>query len=215
MKHALVGLLLAAGCASSGVQQGYFFGHDLRREQSVVYVLDISGSLQEATGTIPEEPTTATAAEAAVPRIGVAELQRKLEKVKRHLIASLHGLPAGSTFNIVLFSDGVLKLSPEMIPVSPATVDQVGAFVARLEDGGSTNMFAAVEAGLSAGGHHVILLTDGLPTTSTPQEILELAARANENHHLVISTVSVGADQAREFLHQLAAENSGSFTSYD
>src|SRR5262245_16709052 len=229
MKHAFLGGLLAGGCASSGVQQGYFFGHDLRKEQSVVYVLDMSGSMREASGTIVEEAGAGIAAEAAgqvvggllgsgaghAAKSGVEKLREKLEKVKLHLIASLNGLPPGSTFNIVLFSDGVLKLSPEMVPVSPATVGLVSAFVAQLEAGGSTNMFAAVEAGLYAGGHHVILLADGLPTSSTPQEILELAARCNGNHQFVISTVGVGADQAREFLHQLAAQNSGSYTSYD
>ena len=37
------------GCASGGavsIQPGYFFGHDLRHEQSIVYVLDLSGSMR-------------------------------------------------------------------------------------------------------------------------------------------------------------------------
>jgi len=214
MKHALfLASLLSGGCASAGVQPGLFFGHDLRKEQSVVYVLDVSGPMREASTTIVDDAGTVSAGDPVTSEL--RKLRDKLDKVKLHLIASLKGLPLGSTFNIVLFSDGVLKLSPDMIPVTPENVALVGAFVDNLETGGSTNMFAAVEAGLSAGGHHIILLADGLPTSSSPQEILDLAARWNDHRQLVISTVGVGPDQAREFLQQLAAQNNGSFRSYD
>src|ERR1041384_3586119 len=103
MKQALfLGVLLSGGCASSSVQQGYFFGHDLRKEQSVVYVLDVSGSMHEASGTIRWQAGPAVAAGAASHVVGgllgssagsaarssVEKLREKLAKVKLHLIAS-------------------------------------------------------------------------------------------------------------------------------
>jgi hypothetical protein len=52
----------------------------------------------------------------------IQKLKQKVEKVKVHLIASLNGLPPGSVFNVILFSNGVQKLAPGMIEANPASV---------------------------------------------------------------------------------------------
>src|SRR5262245_14596726 len=46
------------------LENGFFFGHDLRQEDSVVYVLDLSGSMSGRTGTIAEQVGKDAAAEA-------------------------------------------------------------------------------------------------------------------------------------------------------
>jgi Mg-chelatase subunit ChlD len=145
----------------------------------------------------------------------VKQLQEKVGKVKLHLIASLNGLPPGSQFNVVLFSDGVQKLSPVMVPVSPTTVGLVSAFVSKLEAGGSTSLNSAIGVGLHAGSSQVIILTDGLPTDSSPQQILQMVARENYTHAQTVSTVGVGHDQDFSFLRDLAQQNGGAFVSYD
>jgi uncharacterized protein YegL len=223
---------LALGCGGSvsvGVQPGYFFGHDLRAAQSVVYVLDLSGSMRGGSGSVVENVGTGVAAKAGGTLVGgflgrrtgravednVQKLQQKVEKVKLHLIASLNGLPQGSMFNVVLFSSGVQKLAPTMVPVNPGTVGLVSAFVARLEAGGSTSLGAAIGAGLNAGGQQVIILTDGLPTDTSPGNILMMVAQANAQRQFIVSTVGVGHDQDLSFLKQLAHSNGGAFVSYD
>ncbi len=223
---------LAAGCsahASVSVKPGFFFGHDLRQAKSVVYVLDLSGSMREQSGSVVEQVGTNAAAKAGGSLAGgllghgtgqavedtVKKLQEKVEKVKLHLIASLNGLPQGSQFNVILFSDGVQKLSPVMVPVNPGTTGLVSAFVARLEAGGSTSLGSAINAGLHTGGDQVIVLTDGVPTDTSPQEILEMVARENNEHTIRVSTVGVGHDQDFSFLRDLAQQNGGVFISYD
>ena len=37
------------------LENGFFFGHDLRSEDSVAYVLDLSGSMSDRTGTAAEQ----------------------------------------------------------------------------------------------------------------------------------------------------------------
>jgi Mg-chelatase subunit ChlD len=230
---AVAALALLGSCASGGatvsVQPGYFFGHDLRQAQSVVYVLDLSGSMRGGSGSVVENVGTDVAAKATGSLVGgflgrrtgrvaednIKKLQQKVEKVKLHLIASLNGLPQGSQFNVVLFSSGVQKLSPVMVPVTPGTVALVSAFVARLEAGGSTSLGSAIMAGLHTGGNQVIILTDGLPTDASPQQILSIVARENYQRTLRVSTVGVGHDQDLSFLRQLAYENGGAFMSYD
>jgi hypothetical protein len=222
----------ASACASHAavsVQPGFFFGHDLRQARSVVYVLDLSGSMREGSGSVAENVGTDVAAKAGGTLVGgflgngtgrmvednVKKLKQKVEKVKLHLIASLNGLPPGSQFNIVLFSSGVQKLSPAMVPVTPATVGLVSAFVSQLEAGGSTSMMNAIQAGLHAGGSQVILLTDGVPTDASPQQIIDMVGYENASHALTLSTVGVGHDQDFGFLRELATRNGGAFVSYD
>jgi hypothetical protein len=217
------------GHATVTVQPGYFFGHDLRAARSVVYVLDLSGSMRGSSGSVVEQVGTGVAASAGGSLVGgllgrstgravednVKKLQQKVEKVKLHLIASLNGLPPGSQFNVILFSDGVQKLSPVMVPVNPGTVGLVSAFVSKLNASGSTSLGSAIVVGLHAGGSQVIVLTDGIPTDTSPQQILQMVARENYSHALTVSTVGVGHDQDFSFLRDLAQQNGGAFISYD
>jgi len=233
-KRFLLCLLLSVGwgCSAHGsvsIQPGYFFGHDLRAARSVVYVLDLSGSMRGGSGSVVENVGTGVAASAGGSLVGgflgrrtgrmvennVQKMQQKVEKVKLHLIASLNGLPQGSQFNVVLFSDGVQKLAPGMIPVTPATVGLVSAFVSRLEASGSTSLGAAIGAGLATGGRQVIVLTDGLPTDASPDQILGYVAQQNAAHTMTVSTVGVGHDQDLRFLQTLAQMNGGHFVAYD
>jgi hypothetical protein len=229
---AAVAMTSVAGCSTQSsvtIQPGYFFGHDLRQAKSVVYVLDLSGSMRGGSGSIAENVGTDVAAQAGGSLVGgflgrrtgravesnIQKLRQKVEKVKMHLIASLNGLPPGSMFNVLLFSNGVQKLAPGMIETSPASVGLVSAFVSQLEASGSTSLGAALNAGLHAGGQHVIVLTDGLPTDASPQQIMYMVAQQNAAHTMTISTVGVGHDQDLGFLRDLAVANGGSFVSYD
>jgi len=211
------------------LENGFFFGHDLRAEDSVVYVLDLSGSMSGRTGTVAEQIGKDAAAEAGGSLIsgiaggGVANdaagsvlsMDKKVEIVKDQLIASLRGLPSGAQFNIILFSNDVQRLAPGMITANAASTNAVGAFVSRLQEGGSTSLESAILAGLESEAHDLLVLTDGLPTDSTPEAIIGKVRERNQGQKHRISTVGVGDDQAKDFLTQLASENGGKYTSYD
>jgi hypothetical protein len=211
------------------LENGYFFGHDLRSEDSVVYVLDLSGSMSGRTGSVVEQIGKDSAAEAGgsilagVTGSGVASeaadsalsMDKKVELVKDHLIASLRGLPSGARFDVILFSDGVQHLAPTLITANAASTTIVSAFVSRLQEGGSTSLKSAIMAGLDSDAKDLLVLTDGLPTDSSPEEILTSVQQRNGNKAHRISTVGVGDDQAKDFLTRLATENSGKYTSYN
>src|SRR5688572_4795540 len=117
------------------LENGYFFGHDLRAEDSVVYVLDLSGSMSGRTGSVVEQVGKDSAAQAGGSLISgltgssvaheaadsVLSMDKKVELVKDHLIASLRGLPAGARFDIILFSDGVQHLAPTLLTANAAS----------------------------------------------------------------------------------------------
>jgi len=211
------------------LENGFFFGHDLRQEDSVVYVLDLSGSMSGRTGTVVEQVGKDAAAEAGGSLVSgltggnnvageaadsVLSMDKKVEIVKDHLIASLRGLPNGAQFNIILFSNDVQRFSPVMITANAASTNTVGAFISRLQEGGATSLSSAIMAGLDTEAKDLLVLTDGLPTDSSPEEILTKVRQRNQSKVQRISTVGVGGDQAQDFLTQLATENGGKYTSY-
>jgi uncharacterized protein with von Willebrand factor type A (vWA) domain len=209
------------------LENGFFFGHDLRQEDSVIYVLDLSGSMSGRTGSVAEQLGKDTAAKAGGSLISgitggvgseaadsVLSMDKKVELVKDHLIASLRGLPAGARFNIILFSNDVQRLAPTLITANAASTNIVSAFVSRLREGGSTSLKSAIMAGLDSEAKDLLVLTDGLPTDSTPEEILTSVKQRNENKGHRVSTVGVGDDQAKDFLTQLATDNGGKYTAY-
>lgn len=202
---------------------GFFFGHDVRPFQSVTYVLDLSGSMSERTGSVLGQMGRESASSAVASfggSLGAAtagsllSMDKKVELVKDHLNASLRGLSTGAEFNIVLFSGDVQKLAPGMMRANAATTALVSAFVARLEEGGGTSMRSAIEADLATGAEDIMVLTDGLPTDATPQEILTMVDGQNAAKTHRIFTVGVGDDQAEDFLTKLAEDNGGKYLAY-
>jgi uncharacterized protein YegL len=91
----------------------------------------------------------------------------------------------------------------------------VSAFVSQLEASGSTSLGSAIAAGLQSGAQQLMVLTDGLPTDSSPQQIMHMVAQVNSNRAMSIWTVGVGHDQDLTFLRDLALANNGSYVAYD
>ena len=211
------------------LESGYFFGHDVHAFQSITYVLDLSGSMSERTGTVVEQVGKGAAANVGGSMLrGVAgntvggaaadtvlSMDKKVELVKDHLNASLRGLSDGAEFNVVLFSDGIQKLAPGMVPASGFTTTLVSAFVSQLREGGGTSMKSAIEAGLNTDAEDLMVLTDGLPTDATPDSILAMVASYTERRPRRIFTVGVGSDQAGDFLSRLATEHDGQYLAYE
>ena len=89
----------------------------------------------------------------------------------------------------------VQRLAPGMITANAASTNAVGAFVSRLQEGGSTSLEQAILAGLDSEAHDLLVLTDGLPTDSTPEAIIGKVRERNQSQQHRISTVGVGDDQ--------------------
>jgi hypothetical protein len=219
-----------ASARSSRFDDGFFFGHDVRMYRKVVYVLDLSGSMRGRTGSVASQVGTTAGASiggsfarsVAGNDIGgaaadtAATVDQKVELVKDHLMASLRGLPEGSEYNILLFSNGVQKLAPSWVSAGGLSNALVGSFLAQLGAGGQTSLMEAIQAGLDTDAEEVMVLTDGLPTDASPEAILAMTrARQQASKPKRIYTVGVGTDQARDFLTHLAQDNGGKYLAYD
>ena len=102
----------------------------------VVYVLDISGSMKT-----------------------------RIRRADRELESALRELHTDDTFNIIAFSDNSRLFGPNMVEVSPQSVQRAGDFLADLPLGGQTNLEDAIARALMLRDvNEVVVLTDGVPT---------------------------------------------------
>jgi uncharacterized protein YegL len=194
--------------------------------QKVVFVVDISGSMEgKNEGTLQDRVTgmaVQTGGTALGQAIGgsvgsflgqqTASEVTKLGGAKRELIPALEGLPESSSFSIITFGN---ESKPWMMGMAPASSSNRGiaaAFVKQLEANGGTPARRALEQAFGYPDATVIFfVSDGQPTDSNATDILSLVRTLNGQRHVVVSTVGLGADQDERFLGQLASENAGHY----
>ncbi|MCC6900381.1 MAG: VWA domain-containing protein [Polyangiaceae bacterium] len=105
-----------------------------------VYILDVSGSMQS-----------------------------KLATLRDSVELALHQLKPDDRFRVITFDDAVTDLTGGFLPASPGNISATAAKVQALVDGGGTNLFTAIQSGLS--GLHAdrvtstILITDAETNT--------------------------------------------------
>ncbi len=190
----------------------HYYGIQFRAE-SVVYLLDVSGSMNE--------PALASGVTGQGPKH-----ETKLERAKRELIRSLESLPVGTRVNVTAYSDRAQSYAPELLKLDATTRRALVAWVRALTATGETNLYDPVEALLMSGRgsdakldkrirvETVFLLTDGIPTAGrlrTPSEITREIARQNEMARLVLHTIGVGPDHSKELLKGMAEATGGRY----
>ena len=157
------------------------------RSQSVVFVLDRSGSMSG----------------------------EKIEQARDALAFVLNTLREGDTFNIVVYDDRVETFAPELQRLSRETRDEAARFVANIRAGGSTNIDSALRTALEMlkddnKPQYVLFLTDGLPTAGATDElVIAKHARAANRDEARIFPFGVGFDVNARLLDRLSAENGG------
>ena len=219
--------LYVIGCSSSKlmtVKGGQFYGIDVVQDQRVIFVLDISGSMNESDVSLGEGLMKGAATSAVGSLFGSnAEslvtsarelLEKRVEVAKTQLIAAVMGLSDQSVFNVVIFRQQAERLSPVPMPSNIGTKAAISHFVSKLEAGGGTDMRGGILNALKMKPTHMIILGDGMPTSSSPEAILELL-RARNQGSFRVSTVGIGSGQATAFMKTLAQENGGVFIQVD
>ncbi len=117
------------------------------RGRHVVFVIDCSGSMGAEVFT------------------NAGRRVNRLDYVRYELGRALAALPAGATFNIVVFAGGVLRWQPRGVAASVANQQQAMAFMAHQRPEGGTNIWDAMKTALQEPGvDEVHFLTDGTPT---------------------------------------------------
>src|SRR6185436_9779039 len=194
--------------------------------QKVVFVVDISGSMEGKNEGNIQDRVTGMAVQASGSAIGSAiggslgsfvgqqttSEVTKLGGAKRELIPAIQGLPDTSSFSIITFGNEVKPWLMGMTGADGKSRNIAAAFVKDLEANGGTPARRALEEAFKYPDATLIFfVSDGQPTDSSAADILGRVRELNAQRHVVVSTVGLGGDQDEKFLTQLAAENGGHY----
>lgn len=160
----------------------------------IVFVLDSSGSMNEA---LPEQPRHTRGSMAV-----------------EELIHVLPRLAAGARFDIVFFTDRAAAYGGgRLTPRDEEHLTQASGWLRNRRFDGSTNLGGGLELAFAHPEvDEIVLLSDGEPTAgeTRPHRILGQVARWNRWRHVRLSTISLGAPPAaRALLYKLADQNGG------
>lgn len=173
--------------------------------KDVVYCLDITASMQAA---------------------GMKKLPLAINALKDSVMM----LGNNDKLNIVAFSNTAKPMSEEMLPANPANIKRVLKYLDRftsksIQGNTGTNILAALEVALTLDPSVIVLITDGLPTTSpdypieVDRDIIFEKVREKNVNNAVIYVVALEFDfklsHAAELLVSLAEEHNGKIKAID
>jgi Ca-activated chloride channel family protein len=146
----------------------------------------------------------------------------KIEQAKNALHFILGQLGENDRFSIVSFNDYLSTLAHTLQPVEKRALSDARRYVNRLNADGSTDLEAALQAGLDILAHSeyrnvpriIVFLTDGLPTAGVTDDALiaRLVAQTNARLEARLHVFGVGYDVNTHLLDRLAADNGGTVT---
>ncbi len=176
------------------------------RSKRLVYVLDVSGSMNEVAGLTGQ-----------ISRIQAA---------KKELIASIRSLPEDANFNIIFYDDTVSVWKPKMVTATKEVKAEAVKWTEEVKAVGATNIFDALEKAFEMAGRGtkdsrntvaldtIYLLSDGQPNRGRliePSTIISEMSRMNDQKKVRIHTIGIGKDHNAEFMRRLAALTGGSY----
>lgn len=176
------------------ISKSTFFGVRIASKR-VIFIIDVSGSMQE--------PTRGK-------YVGEAG-EIRMEVAKRELLKCLDGLERDSFFNIVTFSGGVMPWQDTISELTPETLAAAKQFVGRLGPAGGTNLYGALRAAFEDQEVDTIfVLSDGEPSVGDvidPFTIRQDVIDWNANRGVVINCIAVGG--SFQVLEWIAEDNNG------
>ena len=176
-----------------------FFGLRITSHQ-VAFVIDVSGSMEER---LPGQEKS-------------GQGPSRMEVARKELVACLEALEAGTRFNILPFSSGVLPWKEEAVECSEATFTEAKEFVEGLGALGGTNIHGGLRAAFDDPTVDTIFfLSDGEPSVGDvidPAAIREEVQAWNKERGVVIHTISIG--DRFPLLEWLATDSGGKYRTY-
>jgi hypothetical protein len=177
-----------------------FFGIKLYSHR-VIFIIDISGSMQEGLLNPYEGKSDAT-------RIDVA---------KGELLKCVTALDTGAFFNILIFSSGVEKWNKgSLAAANEKNREEAKSFIEKLAPFGGTNLYDAVKLAFEDPDVDTIfIMSDGEPnlSISDPTEIREHVKAWNEHRGIVINTIGLAGQF--QILEWLAEDSGGTHVKYE
>ena len=173
---------LGAGGGGSGRGVG-FFGTRTRAE-SVVFVVDMSGSMND---------------------------QRRFDRAVDELIRSLNALDPSQKFFVFFYNSATYPMLNQqlakLMPATPAMRSKVIKWIKTLEPNGDTMPEDAIERALKLKPQVVYFLTDG----EIPPETVGTAKKFNREHKSVIHTIAFVTQEGEKMLKEIAKDNHGKY----
>jgi hypothetical protein len=202
-----------------------FFGIPLDNASDVVFVLDVSGSMDEfASGRLAQYSVTPT----TPPPPGPVEQQppppdpnqpappppapmapKKIEVAKAELIDALAKLPLGTRVNVIFFNRYLEALGADVEPLSDQSRDAMIKSVSTVLATGSTALAPAMRAAFLMNAKRIVLLSDGLGNVGGGVDSVLRDAREAMHGGVRIDTIGLGAGQDGSLLSTLAGESGG------
>ncbi len=218
-----------AAAADQGPGQTVAFFGITTKSKNIVFVLDISGSMNEPANFAEEEKVVATGGGSGGGGGGGAYVPKADEKGKKIGIAKgeLHRalglLPSDTSFNIIFYSTEVKLYSNAMVQASDANKGKAQKYVHEIKAEGGTNIHDALEKAFNLirkpeenfekGVDTIFFLTDGMPTVGKvvdPTKIQKLVREWNQTRRIRIHTIGIGTHD-RAMMEALAKENGGNY----
>ncbi len=190
-----------------------FFGLVIESKR-VVFVIDISGSMNDSAG--------ATGPDAKLSRADMA---------KRELRQAISNLAEGTLFDLVFYSGSVRVWKPELQKMDTKIRKEAVDFVDGVVVVGGTATYDALEAAYSIGDigklrkrdsdptgegrmDTIVLLSDGKPTVGRvidPDQIRAAIREINKTRRVMIHAIAFGGDADQKFMRGLADDTGGTY----
>jgi hypothetical protein len=175
------------------------------KDESIIYVLDISGSMDWGTSTftgLDGNPTTGS----------------KLDRAKVELIRSIQALSDNFLFNVFAFDCDIYRWSAARQRAVPAAKASAAGWVSSRRALGATGTGPAMAAALADRDNHTcVLLTDGAPNcigdnwSATINDHRRMI-RSSNLQQAVIHCFGIGAyGEFEQFCRDVAADNGGRY----
>lgn len=139
----------------------------------------------------------------------------KMEMAKTAAIGAVRALSPGDSVAVLAFADNNTWLSRLRQINSQSDIDVITSQISRLKADGVTEMAGALRAGIdelqtsSIRARHIILLSDGQPTTSFDPSAMAARARGGD---ISISTIAIGEQADTRLMERLATEGNGRYS---
>lgn len=195
----------------------------------VLFVADISKSMEEAAGAMPAATTGAAKDPYPAP-----EGKSKLDVAKWQLHRAVHALPKDAAFDIVVYSESYKAWMPQMTEATPAAKKQAHAFIDGLRPNGTTNICDALDEAFEIAGaaplaapakgarpglaaDTVYLMSDGVPNRgrlSDPNAMVESFVARTRAARIVVHGIGIGEAAGNSLLETLAKRTGGQYVAF-
>jgi len=182
------------------------------QSKRIVYVVDISRSMQDAAQTKPAAKTGRKKDRYPAPAGG-----SKLDIAKWQLHRAIEVLPKDAVFAIVVYSESYAVWTDELTPATPRSRKKAHRFVDELHGNGTTNICDSLDKAIELGADTIYLLSDGDPNrgrVSKLDALLEEFLKRNLRQRLVVHAVGIGEAAGSTFLKELAQRTGGGYVEF-